>query len=586
VQILGLARAAAAVAIGLAAASWLPRAVPAVAYLDLSLSPSGRTHEPMKAVVIQVRRETFEKMGAESLGGTLPRRFHARLLAELERAGSRAVVFDLLFSDPSPDDDVFRQALVESEPLRVVIPVEPLGEGESRPDQTQYRFRRPAVLPMLRPENVIVGHPIAWEPDGVLRGVRLVVEDAEIPGLIYPHLALATLIPSSLDEIGVDGDDGGFQISVMDRVWRAGPALEKLIRWGPNFAEIEYSEALRMLENGEVNPFRDAVVVVGASNQGQRLDDMHPTPLGDMSGSQFTAHAARSLALPRERQPSFLESRQLAALSLLLATVSTWLAYRPNALRVALAFSLPLAAAWGLSNAAMAWASLHIGVLQSSLGALGAAVLLVGTHAALYHPVWLRLGWVGKREEVCALFVDIEGSTPMVAAARDPALLMVEIQRLVAAGVEGAGGYVERTIGDGAFAVFRKGSQDQRARSALAAILETREAMRSKGDWFEERFGVRPSLAFGAEMAEVEGEVLSSRHRQEFSSFGLDIARAQRIESLAREFPSRAAIGPKVHALLRGDEAGFQLHYRPMKGFEGPQELYEVQPLPSSDKRG
>lgn len=568
---------AAAAGLAVAAVLALFRFWPLLGHLDLHLTPSAKTDQQIKILVVTVRRETFAELGTASFGGTLPRRFHAQLLQGLRRAGAKAAVFDLLFTDPSPDDAVFRDAIQASDSLPISLLVEPLSEGIRDRDEVVFRAVRPTVLPLLRPEHVILGHPLAWEPDGILRGARLVIEDSDTPGVVYPHLGLAALTGTKASDLESSLGIKGREVQVGDRSWMAGPGYEKLLRWAPAFPELEYSEALALLDDRRWEAFKDAVVIVGATNQGQRLDDMHPTAVGDMSGVQFIAQTANSLALPDARQPRFASLGVLSALAFLLAWFALWISSAPSWWRSVAAILTPPALAFASSSVLLEAFSLHLGTLQAALPALLTAGAALGVHAVRHFPIWARLGWEGQSEDVCAVFFDVRGSTTMMAVAGNAEGLMVKLQSLIAKAVDSNGGYIERTMGDGAFAVFRKGDSAARATAALRAILEIEAACRARSEEFSTAHGVSPQVVAGAEMAFVKGAVLRSRNRLEFSSFGRDIALAQRIEANSRAFKSLCAIGPRMRTLV-GDPKGIELkpHLLPLKGFDSDVEVFEI----------
>lgn len=568
-----------AVGAGLAVAGVLAlfRVWPLLGHLDLQFTPAARTKKQAKILVVTVRRETFSALGTDSFGGTLPRRFHAQLLQGLRRAGARGVVFDLLFTDPSPDDDAFREAIQADSSLPISLLVEPLSEGMRSRDEVVFRAVRPTVLPLLRPEHVILGHPLAWEPDGILRGARLVIEDSDTPGVVYPHLGLAALAGVQATDLEDSLAIEGRKVQVGDRSWMTGPGYEKLLRWAPPFPELEYAEALTLLEENRWEAFKDAIVIVGATNQGQRLDDMHPTAVGDMSGVQFIAQTANSLSLEDGRQPRFASESVLAVIGFLLALMALWVSSAPSWWRSLAAIISPPILVYASSAASMEAFSLHLGTLQASLPALLTAGVTLGVNAVRHFPLWAKLGWEGQSEDVCAVFFDVRGSTTVMAEAKDAEGLMVKLQSLIAKAVDSNGGYIERTMGDGAFAVFRSGDSQARAASALRAILDTEAACRTRSEDFKAVHGVSPQVVAGAEMAFIKGAVLRSQNRFEFSSFGRDIALAQRIEANARAFQSLCAIGPRMRSLV-GEPQGFELksHWLPLKGFDEEVEVFEI----------
>ena len=164
-------------AFSLAAGSWLWRADRLVYDSGLSLW----TRPPADEVVIVA----IDDASIEAIGRWPWRRsVHATLLERLAAAGPRAVVLDLVLSEPDPDprqDELLAAALrhaapvvmpvawqaVPGEPLRALEPVAPLR----------------AAVQLGAAEAVV-------DSDGVLRHAFV---EAGPPGRPYPHLAVAAL---------------------------------------------------------------------------------------------------------------------------------------------------------------------------------------------------------------------------------------------------------------------------------------------------------------------------------------------------------------------------------------------------------
>jgi class 3 adenylate cyclase/CHASE2 domain-containing sensor protein len=551
----------------------LVKMFPFLGYIDLEISPTCRTSEEVaKVVLITIRRESFDNLGTDAVAGTLPRRYHAKLLDNLAKAGPKSVLFDLKFTDSSPDDFKLSNAIQSAQTIPIVLLVEPESLEAMSFDSFSFHVLRPSVLPILRPQNVRLAHPLAWDPDGIIRGVKLVVEDKSNPGLLYPHAALAAILSPGQEILPTQSG-----ITDGKRRWATGPNFEMIVRWKSPFREIEFSDAMDMLENGDFDTFKQAIVIVGTTLQGQRLDDAHPTPLGTMSGSQTVAQAINSLSLRESAQPRFAPSYTAPLISLILAAVSVVCALKPTWKRVLFATSIPTILAFFLSFGALELFSTHVGVLQLGLPAMIACTAILGRKVVAQLPVWEKFGWAGKQDRICAVFVDICNSTKIMEQAVEADQLFVRVQNIITNAVERNGGHIERAIGDGAFAVFRNGTQEDRALSALRSVLLAHEQVDLHSPDFMTKHGFRVELGFGFEMAEVRGEVLRSKGRAEFSSFGLGIAFAARLESLSRSYESKIAAGPEVVALLKGrTETKFLKHTVDVKGFGTDRDIYEL----------
>lgn len=122
--------------------------------------------------------------------GDWPRTLHAEAVANLDAAGARVIVFDLLFVEASPEDDELAKSFEAANSVVLAVAgVQPLGNN----DDQRYTYQT-VLLPadLLRSAAVQLGH-VNFPPDsdGVLRRVPVVVSDSE--GQTYPALSIAAI---------------------------------------------------------------------------------------------------------------------------------------------------------------------------------------------------------------------------------------------------------------------------------------------------------------------------------------------------------------------------------------------------------
>jgi adenylate cyclase len=159
----------------------------------------------------------------------------------------------------------------------------------------------------------------------------------------------------------------------------------------------------------------------------------------------------------------------------------------------------------------------------------------------------LRLG--GEVREVCALFVDVVGSTTL--AASRPATEVVDLLNrffaVVVDVVEGHGGWVNKFEGDAALVVF--GVPVARADPATDALRAARELARRLADEVPElRAGVGVS---GGEA--VAGNV-GAAHRFEYTVIGDPVNEAARLTDVAKGVPGMLAASGRLVAAARPEE--------------------------------
>ena len=292
----------------MAASGWLWRWDQLLYDLQLSLLVS----EPSDDIVIVA----VDKQSLDSLGRwPWSRELHARLVEQLTLAGARAIVFDILFSEPlrsDPEADIHLiQAVAASD--RVFMPV--------IMEQQRLGGMLLETMPLPDLANVAtgLGHVhMDLDADGIARGVYLYEGLGEA---YWPHLMLSLqywLEPGSLGPMPISTASPNVHlISRRDRrlIPFAGPA--------GTYQHFSYSQ---VLEGGyQPDLFRGRIVLVGVTATG--LGDALPTPVSGlgipMPGVEINANILDSLRqgnaiTPLGFLPHLLVSGIIAALPLLL----------------------------------------------------------------------------------------------------------------------------------------------------------------------------------------------------------------------------------------------------------------------------
>ncbi|WP_028231774.1 CHASE2 domain-containing protein [Paraburkholderia mimosarum] len=202
-----------------------------------------------------------------------PRALHARLVDQLAKAGAAAVVYDVLFTESSPDDARFAQAL-RARPAFLPILLTPADDAG----------QRDAVRPVapLAKAAAGMGHiNLEVDSDGIVRSVALFEGDARQrwPQLMVP-------VWRAVRSGAVELAHGTPAAAHGDEVLRAGaPGSESrfLIPFGANsqtYRKVSFADVLE----GRVPPeqLRGRVAVVGVTASG--LYDRFATPLSGTLG--------------------------------------------------------------------------------------------------------------------------------------------------------------------------------------------------------------------------------------------------------------------------------------------------------------
>lgn len=360
------------------------------------------------------------------------RAVHAQALKQIQQAGPKSVMLDLLLSEADADpqqDSLLAQAMRESG--KVVLPVSHALDGTGQGHEL-----RP--LPMFQEGTTLAHADAAMDVDGTVRWAYLW---AGSQANRYPHPALAMLQVAG--EWPADIPRQAAQDSPSTSAyWHRDQAMAIPFLGAPGrIAHVSYAAVLR----GEVSPetFRQRHVLIGVTALG--LGETFQTPVSQLGEGMAGVEVIAQLldALRQGQRITVLPASTSAMLSALLVLGLLWY-FRHAAPRLALIASASLAAgavlaSWGL----MAW-----GIWWPPFGlALG---------AMLSYPVW---SW--RRLEATARDLEAE----LQAMANEPDVRSA----LPPSGERTSADFMQQRTD----AISRAGAQLRQARQLLAHTLAT-----------------------------------------------------------------------------------------------------------------
>ena len=542
-----------------------------------------RTITHPQDVILVYLDENSHKILDQPFNAPWDRSLHAKLLERLKTDRAKAVVLDIVFSDPGPDpaaDESLKRAIQAHG--GVVL------SGD-------YVFTKNAggipIRTLLQPlesfRRVAAGWGVSQLPtdsDFVIRQHFPTPEDLE--GLSW---AAAKLMAAEATES------------------KAGAFRERWLNYyGPpgTLRSISYHQAL--FEDG-VAPgfFLDKVVFVG-----QRLSTGFSGELKDEFGTVYTRwsksfapgveiHATAFLNLLRNdwlvRFPTALE---IAAMILLGSGAGYGLTYLgpKKATGIALLGTmLVVGLAWILHRYQLIWFAWFIAVVQICV-ALGWSVLFNSVRLYVdkrvleqsldYHlspsrvqqllknPELLAPG--GKEQQISVLFSDIADFSK-IAQTLDPEDLFDLLNDYYDAALKSVHAYdgtVVQLIGDAILAVWNApvAQDDHQARACLAAVELNQQLITF--DASEAKLPMRTRVGIHTGMATVGN--LGSKRRFNFSTIGESVNLASRLEGLNKhlgtELLATRAIQKSVDAQLLSRSVGFFK----FKGFGQAVEVYEL----------
>ena len=188
-----------------------------------------------------------------------------------------------------------------------------------------------------------------------------------------------------------------------------------------------------------------------------------------------------------------------------------------------------------------------------------------------------RTALEGERKQVTVLFVDLKGSTELIAdldpeeaqALLDPALhIMMEA-------VHRYEGTVNQVLGDGIMALFGAplAHEDHAVRACYAA-LAMQAAMRRYADEVRRTHGVDFQIRVGLNSGEVVVRTVGNDLHMEYSAVGQTTHLAARMEQMAS--PGTIQITPAVHRLVDGYVQVKSRGPMTIRGLHDPLEVFEV----------
>lgn len=522
---------------------------------DVFLRQDARSRQPpAEIVLIDIDQDSLDDPEMLDLAGNWPwpRAIHGELLDFLAARQPRAVIFDLIFSEPDrfrlDSDRVFEAALrrypaylplviTEGEPSRFAQLPPILGARagpHALPD---------AGLPLLAPK--------AFAPDVWRTGVINFLADADGVGrrywLHYPHAGWQ--LPSLPARVAAD-----LGAAVPER------ADLYLHFYGAPFTRVSYRriflESLKQAPQG-LPELRGRIVIIGAAAPG--LHDLRPTPLSPITpGPTILATALANLLHDDYLRPV----SPLPSLGLGLALI--WGLGRATQRRVSplrqgawllLASLASLALAWAMLGHNLLWqpfSTLLTAWLFFALCALGAyvrerwerehAIRMFGRFLdprvvqAVTEGGVLATAQEGSSREISVLFSDIRGFTSL-SETRPPEAIVRLLNRYFDTQVEAIfaeGGTLDKFIGDAIMAFWGAPiASPQHAAQAVRAALR----MQARLEDFKRELGelgAQFDIGIGIHTGPAVVGFLGAAQRLDYTAIGDTVNLASRIEGLTK----------------------------------------------------
>lgn len=250
--------------------------------------------EPAKdIVIIAIDDKSLEQLGYYS---SWPRDYHAQVIDTLAKARARVIVFDMLFSEPTPDDEELATSMKNAG--NVILPFV----------YNLVPYNSNAIGELITPQNTIkpltvfersaaaVGHAVMLpDEDGIIRRLPLFFKNNEN---YEPSMALATIAKYLRRPQIIESPVENNHLSFAGRSIPLDGSDCMLIKYTDdaaaplNLKEISYVDVLKGTLSS--SSFQDKIVVIGATATG--IGDKFWTPMGRlMNGVELHATAIQTL---------------------------------------------------------------------------------------------------------------------------------------------------------------------------------------------------------------------------------------------------------------------------------------------------
>ena len=573
--------------------------------LDLFVrSQAARLAPDPDIVLVDIDEKSLANMQNDAGRWPWPREVHAEMVAGLAAQKPRAIVFDVMFSEPDrfrPEGDrAFAEAVAKQRnvyfPLVRLDPRDdPRGALAAEVAPLLGMVRGPKADPQAR---IALIPPLALPPELWRAGTINFIEDEDGVGRRY---ALRTRVggwelPSLPARVAYDL---GFPVPDSD---------DLLLAWrgrGGGFPRVSYSDLYedfnRAKRTRPANEFSGKIVIIGAAAAG--LQDLRVTPLASLHPAvEILGTAIENLKNGRQmRRAAQWVPALLGAFLILLI----WGAFqkridaRISGIVLAGASVAALGAAYVAAGRlllvpvfaplAAAWTFYVAGALSEYLRERRARREAVAMFSRFVNPHVVRqlverggIEGAGQTREVTMLFSDIRGFTTL-SETRKPEEVVALLNRYFTLQVDVVfrhGGSLDKFIGDCIMALWGAPLDDpDQARHAVACALDMADTLAA----FKRELGGTDAgfdVGIGIHSGPAVVGLIGSDKRREYTAIGDTVNLASRIEGLTKDAKKRILVSRETMERCAGAFDFVSCGTFPVKGRAQPVELFEPKRKP------
>jgi adenylate cyclase len=546
-------------------------------------------------VIVAIDDKSLEQLGYFS---SWPRTYHAQVIDTLARAGARVIVFDMLFSEPAPDDEELAASMRNAG--NIILPFV----------YTTMPYNSNAIGEIAAPGNTIkplgvfernaaaIGHAVMLpDEDGIIRRLPLFFKNNEN---YEPSMALATVSKYLRRPQIIESPAENNHLSFAGRSIPLEGSDCMLIKYTDdaaaplNLKEISYVDVLK--DTVSSGSFQDKIVVIGATATG--IGDKFWTPMGRlMNGVELHAIAMQTLLGGK-----FLRSASpmVNILSILLLAILCGLAV----LRLRVLWATLSAVFLCIIYFLLAFFLFDNGTILNMLqppAAIAATFVGMNIYSVIYErsekneitktfgryispPVVnkiltalkednLKLG--GEAHEITVLFADARHFTSMAENIRAEAMfeLLNSYMTIIVENILKYDGIVNNFGGDSIMAVWNAPLEsEEHALLATRAAIDTQCAIKRLHD--EKKSLLTAEFGIGINTGEAIVGNMGSKDRLEYSVIGDTVNVAARLASAAPG--GRIWLGADTYLRVKDQVMAKRLDPISVKGRHEPVLTYEI----------
>jgi adenylate cyclase len=560
-----------------------------------------------------------------------PRTVYAAIANFCARAGAKALVFDMLYTDPSRegvfDDEEFGKAIAANGRVVTAVflanadatdkawPVNLPDPGVSISGIEKWMAKERAkevlfplasfTIPEIGREARMLGNSnIAEDRDGVYRRSGLF---AVFDGHVVPSLALAAYLAGNPGQHDLHITSGIFRVDgrliPIDSNGRAVLRFRGGTQTHKAYGAASVIQSELQLQEGkapnvEPSVFKDKYVFVGGTAPG--LYDLRPSPMGgSYPGVEVHATALDNL-LSRDFERAAPVWATLVILVVLCVGAGIAASMVSGAAGSALVYVLfiPVAPALGFAAYALGY------WLQMVALELGAVLSLVGGSLATYategkqkrflknafrqylspvvieeliqSPDRLKLG--GEKRELSIYFSDLQGFSTISQDLTPDALtsLLNEYLTPMTDIIMEEGGYIDKYEGDAIMAFWNAPvSQEDHGARALRAALRCQSALDEMRPGLQARLGKPFHMRIGLNSGPANVGNMGSTKRFNYTAMGDSVNLASRLEGVNKQFGTYTCASADTMALAGGEFASRELARVTVVGRSEPVTIHE-----------